>query len=85
MEFPEIGINLQHILHNLESVIERYVQTSPHLLADFLEGAFASLDLVVEDLAAFSTAAMAIEEDVAGVLHEDCAIEVCNEQLAIYC
>ncbi len=76
VESLEVGVDLEGLLHHFEAVFEGDIEGSPHLFRNFAEGAFAGLDLLIEDLAALGAAAVGIEEDVTSVLHEDCAIEV---------
>lgn len=76
VEFVEARVDLEGLLHDDEAVVEGDVQGSPHLLRGFAEGELAGLDLCVELVAGFGAAAVGVEEDVACILHEDCAVEV---------
>ena len=76
VEVLELGVDVETILHGFEAVGEGDIEGSPHLLGNVAEGTLAGLDLFVEDLAPLGTAAKGVEQDVTGVLHEDCAIEV---------
>ena len=72
----ELRVNLKSTLHLVESVCERNIEGTPHLLGNIAEGSLARLDLLVEDLALFGTAAELVEKNVTSVLHEDCAVKV---------
>lgn len=76
MELTEARVNLEGLFHDDEAVVEGDVQGSPHFLRGLPEGEFAGLDLGVKLVAGFGAAAVRVEEDVACVLHEDCAVEV---------
>ena len=78
MEGAEIGVDFEGALHGFEAGVEGDVEAAPHFLGDFFEGAGAGFDFVVEDVAAGGAAAVGVEEDVAGVLEEDGAVEVCG-------
>ena len=79
MEDLEVGVNLEGFLHHFETVFEGDVEGSPHLFGDFAGGALAGFDLLVEDFTALRTAAVVIEQDVSGILHENCAVEICRK------
>jgi len=51
-------------------------EPTPHLLRDITERTLAGLDLLVEDFATLRAATEEVEENVAGVLHENGAIEI---------
>jgi hypothetical protein len=76
MEGLEIRIDFECAFHDLETVFKGDVQRPPHFFRDLAEGAGTVFDLFVEDFAASGAAAVGVEEDVPGVLHEDCAVEV---------
>lgn len=72
----EIRIYLEAFLHYFESLFEGYVEGCPHLFRDFAEGAFAGFDLFIKDLAALGPAAVSVKQDMSGILHEDCTVEI---------
>lgn len=76
MELPEARIHLERLLHHLEAVVKGDMQRPPHLLGGLPEGPLAGLDLLIEFVARFGAAAVCVEQDMACVLHGDCAIEV---------
>jgi len=51
-------------------------EPTPHLLRDIAERTLAGLDLLVKDFATVRAATEGVEKNVAGVLHENRAIEV---------
>lgn len=84
VELAETRVDLESLLHDDEAVVERDVQGAPHLLGNVAEGSLAGFDLLVEFVAGFGAAAVGVEEDVAGVLHEDCAVEVWVDVLVLW-
>jgi hypothetical protein len=76
VEGLEVDIDLECFLHHFEAVVEGHIERAPHLFRHIAERALATVDLVVEFLSSLCTAAEGIEEDVAGILHEDRSIEV---------
>lgn len=76
VKLPESGIDLERLFHDFEPVVKWDVQRPPHLFRDVAEGSLARTDLLVQQLAAFGAASMIVEEDMAGILHEDGAVEI---------
>jgi len=64
MEFPEIWIHLELLLHDFEAVVERDIQTTPHLLGSIAEGKLATVDSSIELFASVFAAAMSVKKDV---------------------
>jgi len=76
MEFLEIRIDFERLFHNFESVFERDVERPPHLLGNISERAFTRVDLLIEGIPTGRSASVSVEEDVAGILHENGTIKV---------
>lgn len=78
VELKECRIDLQSSLHDLESILKRDVQASPHLLRNFTERPRAILDLIIELFPPLDTTSVSIKQDVPSILHENCTIEICQ-------
>lgn len=76
VEGLEIGVDVQRRLHDFEAGLEWNIEGTPHLLGHLPERALAAVDLCIEYRAPFVAAAEVVKEDVAGILHEDRAVEV---------
>lgn len=76
VEGLEVGVYLERLLHDGETVVERHVQRRPHLLGHVPKRPFSALELLVELPPPLRPAAVAIEKYVACVLHEDRSVEV---------
>ena len=83
MELLKVDVNLEIPLHDLEAIVKGHIERTPHLLGHVAEGPLARLDLLVQKLALLAAAAVVVKQDVAGVLHEDGAIEVWLVRLAL--
>ncbi len=53
-----------------------YVEAIPHLLGDLSEGPLAALELLTEHFLTDHNTTMTIEEHIAGIVHENCTIEI---------
>lgn len=76
MEGLEPGVDFEFLTQDREAVGKGHVEGSPHFLGGVAERSSARFDGCVEGGAARGAAAVGVEEDVPGVLHEDCAVEV---------
>jgi hypothetical protein len=75
--FCLLWVHLENFLHHGEFVFKWHIGRRPELFRYVAKGALASVDLLVELVLLLYAAAKVVEEDVASVPHEDCAIEVC--------
>jgi len=78
VEGAEVRVDGEGFAHYAEAVVEGDVEGSPHFFRDVAEGTFAGFDLFVEEGAVGWTTSVGVEQNVAGIFHEDCAIEVCE-------
>lgn len=84
MELLKSRIQVHVLSHHVESIFHGDGQGSPHILRDITEGPLAGFHLTFQTLAICATAAEVVDEDMAGILHEYCAIEVYFEILAFH-
>ena len=76
MELLESRIQVHILSHHVESIFNWDGQGPPHILRDITKRTLAGFHLTFQALAICATAAEVVDEDMAGILHEYCAIEV---------